>query len=43
MPLSKSVGENIEQLKKENKGRKQKRSAKQILAIALSVAGKNKK
>lgn len=43
MSLTKSVGSNIEILKKENKNRKQKRSAKQILAIALSAAGKSNK
>lgn len=43
MPLlkgKKNIGKNIKELKKANKGRKKKRSRKQILAIALSTSRK---
>ena len=39
----KNIGKNITELKRANKGRKKKRSKKQILAIALSTARKSKK
>lgn len=42
MPASKSVSKNIRTLTKANKGRKKKRSRKQIIAIALKEAGKSK-
>jgi hypothetical protein len=43
MPLTKSVGKNIDLLQKENKSLKKKRSRRQMLAIAMSAAGKTKK
>lgn len=50
MPLTKNVSRNIKELYKDNKkiGKKRgangkPRSRKQIIAIALSVAGKSKK
>lgn len=50
MPLSKDVGENIKELRADNKKKGKargangkKRSEKQILAIALSAAGVKKK
>lgn len=50
MPLSKNVSANIRELYKDNKrkGKKRgangkKRSRKQIIAIALSAAGRSKK
>ena len=50
MPLSKDVGTNIRELYKDNKKKGKargaggkKRSRKQIIAIAMSAAGKSKK
>lgn len=45
MPLlkgKKNIGKNIKELTAANKGRKKKRSRKQIIAIALDVARKKK-
>ncbi len=43
MPLTQNVGYNIRELTNVNKGRKKKRSRRQIIAIALSAAGKSNK
>jgi len=40
MPLGADVGANIRHLKEKNKGKKKKRSRKQIIAIALDAARK---
>jgi hypothetical protein len=43
MPLTKSVGFNLKELKMANAHRKKKRPMKQMMAIALHAAGKSKK
>jgi hypothetical protein len=41
MPLTKNVSANISELYHANKGKKKKRSRNQIIAIAMSAAGKS--
>jgi len=41
MPLSKNVSKNIHELYHANTGKKKKRSRNQIIAIAMSAAGKS--
>ncbi len=43
MPLGKDISANISELTKANKGKKKKRSRKQIIAIAMEAASGMKK
>lgn len=42
MPLTENIGKNIKELRKANKSRSDKRSKRQILAIALEAAKRKK-